>query len=93
MVAWDCKQPGVRLGEMDSLSGLTVRCLACRRHETIEKAEALRLWGVRTRLREVARDLRCKECGSREIDIKMAAMTWSEYRAAKESDPKAESSD
>jgi hypothetical protein len=85
MVAWNDKRPGARLGPMDGLVGLTVWCTACGRHGDITKAQAHYWWGVRTRTRDVARDLRCKVCGAKRAEIKVHVQTWAEYRAEQES--------
>src|SRR5262245_33394139 len=83
MVAWNDKQPGERLGAMQGLAGLTAWCMACGRFSDIPKARALELWGARTRIRDIARDLRCKVCGKRRAEIKIQALTWADYQASR----------
>lgn len=62
MVWYNSKERGVRLGD-DTTMGLSVSCTKCHHVARIRLDTALRLWGERTRAREIARDLRCSRCG------------------------------
>jgi hypothetical protein len=80
MAAWNDKRPGIRLGDMNGIVGLTAWCTECGRHSDIPMRQALHWWGVRTRARDVARDLRCKACGARRAEIKLQAPTWAQQK-------------
>lgn len=56
--------PGVRLGDLHGI-GLSTDCAECHHSARMRLA----LWGTRTRLREVARDLRCGRCGGRKVGV------------------------
>jgi hypothetical protein len=64
VVWWNDRRRGVRLGAMGRILGLSVQCTVCGHRARIRRAVALRLWGVRTFSRDVARDLRCRRCGA-----------------------------
>lgn len=64
-MAWhNDKERGVRLGWTTTL-GLFVSCTRCSHGARIRLDTALRLWGERAFMRDIARDLRCTRCGAR----------------------------
>jgi putative SOS response-associated peptidase YedK len=74
MVWYNDKLRGIRLGHDTSL-GLSVSCTKCSRTTYIRLDVALRLWGERTHARDVARDLRCGQCGARAASIQVISDT------------------
>jgi DNA-directed RNA polymerase subunit RPC12/RpoP len=69
MVSRRSAHPGPRLGEIEDAAGLLIRCERCMALGLMPMFRARHLWGVRTRLRQVATDIRCSKCSSREIDV------------------------
>lgn len=61
---------GPRLGALTEARGLWFSCDACQRSAMMPMATALHLWGVRTRLARIARDVRCGRCGSANVDVR-----------------------
>lgn len=74
MVWYNDKSRGVRLGHDTSL-GLSVSCTKCQHVAYIRLDVALRLWGERTHARDIARDLRCSQCGARAASIQVVSDT------------------
>jgi len=61
---------GPRLGALSLAQGLLLICGGCQNEAVIAIARARLLWGVRTRLAQIARDVRCGRCGGRNIDVR-----------------------
>ena len=70
MVWYNSKDPGIRLGDDTSL-GLSISCTKCTHTARIRLDVALRLWGERTRARDIARDLRCSRCKARAASVQV----------------------
>ena len=70
MVWYNSKHAGIRLGDDTSL-GLSVSCTKCTHTARIRLDVALRLWGERTRAREIARDLRCSRCRAHAASVQV----------------------
>src|SRR5262245_54431965 len=68
MVWWNDRHRGIRMGHDISL-GLSVSCTRCQHVARIRLDVALRLWGERTFARDIARDLRCSNCGVRQACV------------------------
>lgn len=75
MVDWDSRERGIPIGASE-VRGWLLGCSVCRRWITIELADAVRRFGPETYTRDLARRLRCNECGER----KGYVMAWSETR-------------
>jgi hypothetical protein len=69
MVNTRSAKPGPRLGEIEDAAGLPIRYERCTALGLMPMFRARHLWGVRTRLRQVAADIRCSMCASKEIDV------------------------
>lgn len=69
MVNTRSAQPGPRLGEIEDAAGLLIRCERCTSLGLMPMFRAKHLWGIRTRLRQVAADIKCSKCSSKEIDV------------------------
>lgn len=65
MVDWDSVERGITFGHCRDLRGVYLSCTACRRWVGVEIAEAVRAFGADTHLGDVAKRLRCSECGQR----------------------------
>ena len=63
MVHFNEATPGVRLGQVAQL-GLSIFCTRCQNTARVRLSVALRLWGERSHLRDIAKDLRCSRCGA-----------------------------
>jgi len=61
---------GPRLGALSQARGLWFSCDACQRSATMPMAHARFLWGARTRLSAIARDVRCARCGGVDVDVR-----------------------
>ena len=72
MVQWDSKERGVRLDECRGVRGVYLGCTPCHRSVGVELAEAMRVFGADTFLGDIARRLKCTECGER----KGYVMVW-----------------
>lgn len=72
MVSWDSKERGIRLADCCTVRGVYLGCSACNRHVGVEITEAVRAFGDRIYLRDLAQRLRCSDCGAR----KGYVMTW-----------------
>lgn len=64
------RNPGPRLGALVEASGLWLSCDGCQRSAIMPMAQARFLWGARTRLAAIARDVRCSRCGGADIDVR-----------------------
>lgn len=71
MVSRYSTEPGPRLGAIDTrtASGLRIRCGRCMDERIMPLGEALRLWGARSTLQVVARDLKCSRCTGKEAEV------------------------
>lgn len=74
MVDWDSKERGVPIGASQGLRGYILGCNLCHRWIHVEWAEAMRRFGPDTYSRDLARRLRCKQCGQR----KGYVMAWAD---------------
>jgi len=62
--------PGPRLGALGSGAvGLMIHCDRCKTRNFMPIGRALHLWGVRTCLRDIAKDVKCSRCGGREAAV------------------------
>lgn len=61
---------GPRLGALTEARGLWFSCDVCQRSAVMPMATARHLWGVRTRLSRIARDVRCGRCGGVNVDVR-----------------------
>jgi hypothetical protein len=73
MVDWDSKERGVRLSDNPGMHGIYIGCTPCVRSVALEMAEAHRLFGAEAHTRDIARRLRCTECGQRRGYVMMWA--------------------
>lgn len=73
MVDWNSKERGVPIGASSPLRGYLLGCSVCRRWICVEWAEAMRRFGPEIYTRDLARRLRCNECGQRRGYV----MAWS----------------
>jgi hypothetical protein len=64
------RAPGPRLGALAEARGLWFSCDACQRSAMMTMEQARFLWGSRTRLCAIARDVRCGRCGQRDVDVR-----------------------
>jgi hypothetical protein len=52
-------------GLLTGRQGVMFTCIQCSRHVAVDRAEALRRWGVDGRPADVCRRFRCRHCGGR----------------------------
>jgi hypothetical protein len=86
VVWWNDKRRGVRLGTMRHAMGLAIHCTACGHSSRIRRRVSLRLWGERTRARDVARDLRCTRCGEAKACVQVMTDTRIHERRTEDPD-------
>lgn len=76
MVDWDSKERGIAL--MDGMTapyGLYLSCGACKHSVLMVWADVLKRWPLGTYSRDMARSLKCSQCGERQGCIMVAART------------------
>ncbi len=74
MVEWDARDRGIELGDGSTTRGLVLHCLECQHHVCWAWAEVFRFATPSDHGRDVARRLRCTQCGER----KGAVMCWAD---------------
>jgi C4-type Zn-finger protein len=75
-VNWDDKDRGFPIDDKHQVEGIYLTCLACGHTVRMRWPDVLKTWGVGTYTRDIARSLRCTECGERKGNI----MTYSDSR-------------
>lgn len=72
MVDWDDGERGGVLRETNTIRGVVFHCLACQHHVGKEWFELILIGAVDIHTRDLARLLRCTQCGARKGSVR----TW-----------------
>lgn len=73
---WDDKECGYPIDGNEQVEGIYLMCLACSHTVGMRWPDVVKTWGVGTYTRDIARSLKCLDCGERKGSI----MTWSASR-------------
>lgn len=65
MVDWDSKERGYAITGDEGTDGIYLCCSACKRTVIMLWPDVLKTWGVGAYTRDIARSLKCSQCGAR----------------------------
>lgn len=77
---YSSKERGFQITATSGVSGLYLSCLACKHTVVMLWDDVVKTWGVGTWTRDIARSLKCSNCGERKGSI----MAWSDSRPSSE---------
>lgn len=76
VVDWNSKERGYQIGTEHGTEGCYLSCLACKRTVRMRWDDIVKTWGVGVWTRDIARSLKCSQCGERQGSL----MVWVDSR-------------
>lgn len=73
---WNTKERGYQIGPPYGTEGCYLSCLACKRTVRMRWADIEKTWGVGAWTRDIARSLKCSQCG----ECQGSLMAWVDSR-------------